>query len=273
MREVLVAAPALVIASLGVSCTVGPDYQPPVTLAAPAWPEPMEGGLSSSEVDLRTWWRAFNDPQLDSLVDRALSGSLDLREAAARVREARSLRGVASADLLPSVDARASAEYERSSKNTEFGGPGGSPGETSELYQAGFDASWEIDAFGGIRRAVEAADADLESAVESARNARVTLVSEVARNYVEHRSFQARLAIAEQNVGLQQETLAVSESRLTAGFAGELEVAQARSLLESTRSQIPVLTTGLRQAAFRLDVLLGLPVGTLTPELASAHPV
>ncbi|MCC6661869.1 MAG: efflux transporter outer membrane subunit [Phycisphaerales bacterium] len=253
-------------------CTVGPDHVPPRTQAPTQWPEPLEAGLNAETPDLREWWRNFNDPMLDTLVGRALEGSLDLREAAARVREARAIRGVTAADRLPAVDAGGSGSYTRSSENT-FGGQGGGPGEESEFYEVGFDATWELDVFGRVRRAVEAADADIGSAVESRRDARVVLVSEVARNYAEYRSAQARLEIARRNVTSQQDTYTLAQDRLRAGLSGELDSAQSLAQLEETRSRIPVLLTTLKKTAFRLDVLLAQPPGTLMPELEAGAPV
>lgn len=253
-------------------CAVGPVHSPPGTTAPSSWPVPLEGGVNAEAADLRTWWHGFNDQVLDSLMDRAFAGSLDLREAAARVREARAVRGATAADRLPSVNARGSGAQRRSSANS-FGGPGGPPGEESDLYDAGFDATWELDLFGRVRRSVEAADADAAGAVESQRDARVVLAAEVARNYVLYRSAQARLGIARENVRAQQETLDLSSDRFKAGIASELDVARARAQLETTRSQLPTLESSLKAAAFRLDVLLGLMPGTLAPELEAGAPV
>lgn len=258
-------------------CTVGPNHVAPDAKSPSTWPEPLESGLASDTADLREWWRTFNDPTLDSLIDRALADSLDLREAASRVREARALRGITAADRLPSIDARGAASYRRDSENAfedfSSGGEGGNAGEETDLYEVGFDATWEIDLFGRVRRSVEAADADLGLAIESERDARVILVSEVARNYVELRSAQARLALARQNVRIQQDTLDISRDRFNAGISTELQVAQSEAQLESTRSRIPVLVTDLKRSIFRLDVLLGLQPGTLAPELESVAAV
>lgn len=256
----------MLIAAAG--CTVGPDYSPPADPAVESWPDALEAGLTADAADLREWWRVFQDPLLDSLVERALAGSLDLREAAARVREARALRGVTAADRFPTLDAAGSASYDRASENT-FGGPGGFPGEETDFYEVGFDASWELDVFGGVRRSVEAADADIEAAIESARDARVVLLAEVARAYVEYRSAAARLAIAHRNVAIQQDTLELSRDRLEAGIATQLDTDQALAQLETTRSQIPLLTTAWKRASYRLDVLLGLPPGSLSEELGT----
>lgn len=253
-------------------CTVGPDHTPPKLNEPSEWAVTLEGGLSNEAADVREWWRNFGDDTLSSLVDRALVGSLDLREAAARVREARALRGISAADLLPSVDVNGSGSYDRVSENT-FGGPGGFPGEESDYYDIGFDATWEIDVFGRVRRSVEAADAEIGAAVESERDARVMLISEVARNYVALRSAQARLVIARENLDSQQDTLGLSRDRLKAGISTDLPVAQSLAQLETTRSRIPPLETELRRAAFRLDILLGLQPGTLWPELETPKPV
>lgn len=268
VRTLVLAAPLLLLSG----CAVGPDHAPPNAPNQSAWPAPLEAGVSTEAADLRAWWSGFHDPILDSLIDRAFAGSLDLREAAARVKEARALRGLATADRLPAVDARGSGTLRRSSGNS-FGGPGGPPGEESDLYDAGFDASWELDLFGGVRRSIEAADADAAAAVESQRDARVVLAAEVARNYILYRSAQARLGIARQNVQAQQETLDLSSDRFNAGIASELDVARARAQLETTRSRLPTLQASLRAAAFRLDVLLGLMPGALAPELEAGAAV
>lgn len=259
-------------------CTVGPNHAEPVTLAPGAWPESPAGTLAAAEPDLRTWWARFEDPTLNDLVGRALEGNLDLREAAARVREARALRGVAASDQFPTINVGASASYSRDSENAFGNGGGGSggggsnsAGQENDLYDAGFDAAWEIDVFGRVRRSVEAADADLAASLESERDVRVILVAEVARTYMELRASQSRLEIANQNVSTQKETLELSQDRLGAGLGTELQVSQATTQLESTRSQIPVLMAQVRRAAHRLDVLLGQQPGTLRDELGSAQ--
>ncbi|QYK47914.1 MAG: efflux transporter outer membrane subunit [Phycisphaeraceae bacterium] len=259
-------------------CTVGPNHAEPVTLAPGAWPESPAGTLAEAEPDLRTWWARFEDPTLNDLVGRALEGNLDLREAAARVREARALRGVAASDQFPTINVGASASYSRDSENAFGNGGGGSggggsnsAGQENDLYDAGFDAAWEIDVFGRVRRSVEAADADLAASLESERDVRVILVAEVARTYMELRASQSRLEIANQNVSTQKETLELSQDRLGAGLGTELQVSQATTQLESTRSQIPVLMAQVRRAAHRLDVLLGQQPGTLRDELGSAQ--
>jgi multidrug efflux system outer membrane protein len=254
------------------ACKVGPNHVSPSSQSPGAWPAALEAGLTADTADLREWWRSFNDPLLDSLVERALAGNPDLRDAAARVREARALREATGADRFPAVNAGGSAAYRRASGNT-FGGPNAPPGAESDLYEAGFDATWEADLFGRVRRSVEAADADLGAAVESERDARVVLVAEVARAYVEFRSAQARLAIGHRNVQTQQETLDLSRERQQAGLATDLDVSQALAQLDAARAQLPTLAAAMKRAAFRLDVLLALRPGTLASELDAGAPV
>jgi len=259
----------LALALVAGCATVGPDYAAPEAAVPPAWREAAGSGLVHGETDLATWWRRLQDPVLDGLVERATRQGLDLREALARVREARALRGVADADRFPTIDAEASYQRHGESENTPLGGlvP------DSDLFAAGFDTSWELDLWGRVRRSIEAADADLGASVEDARDVAVTVAAETARAYIELRSFQARLAVARTNVALQKETLDLARTRLDAGLVGERDVAQAGSNLESTRSRVPALEVGLRASENRLAVLAGLPPGALAAELAEAAPI
>lgn len=266
------AAAVVVVAGLVVglsACKVGPDYVAPPENAPQSWSESMEEGLRAEGAELGNWWQSLNDTTLNGLMQRAVQGNLDLREASARVREARALRGVAQADYFPQVDARGGYTRERFSENTNGGqGFGSDTGEGHDLFALGFDASWEIDFFGRIARGVEAADADLASVGENWRNVLVSLLAEVAREYTDTRSFQNRLAIAESNVKAQEDTLTLVNSRYEAGITSELDVAQAKANLEQTRSQIPLLTAQMRQAMHRLEVLLGQRPGSLSQDMA-----
>jgi len=263
-RSALVLAPALLFAC----AAVGPDYDAPAKDVPPGWRE-AGAGLAPGEADLAGWWRRLQDPVLDGLIERATRQGLELREALARVREARALRGIADADRFPTMDLDLAYERRGGSENTPLGGfvP------DSDLFSAGFDTAWELDLWGRVRRSIEAADADLAASVEDARDVAVTVAAETARNYVELRAFQARLAVARRNVALQEETLALVRTRFDAGLVGERDVAQATSNVESTRSRVPSLETGLRATENRLAVLLGLSPGELTAELADSAPI
>lgn len=268
-RLPFVLALALLALGFAAGCkVVGPDYQPPQRELPASWREEPGAGLASGPAQLGGWWKQLGDPALEALVERATRGGLDLREALARVREARARRGIASSDQLPSLDARAAFERRAESDNTPLGGfvP------DADNYSLGFDAAWELDLWGRVRRSVEAADAELGAQLEDVRDVYVTVAAEVARNYVELRAFQRRLALAERNVALQQETLVLVQGRFDAGLVNERDLAQARANLESTRARVPALEGGLRAAENRLAVLLGEPPGnpgTLPVELAA----
>jgi NodT family efflux transporter outer membrane factor (OMF) lipoprotein len=243
--------------------TVGPDYVRPDISLPKEWAAGKEAKIAALQ-DARTpvaWWSTFNDPELSSLIERAVQGNLDVREATARVREARARRGISGADQFPSVDATGAVSSSRSSKAA-----GG--GTTRELYSAGFDATWEPDLFGGKRRATEATQADLEASEEDRASVLVTLTGEVALNYVEVRSSQTRLAVAEANRDAQQETYRLTQWRYQAGLVTQRDVEQAKAGLEQTRAQIPALETGLEAAKNRLAVLLGKHPGSLDKELS-----
>ena len=252
------------------ACTVvGRDYKAPEPAAPASWRENASAFFAPGSEDLGAWWRRLDDPVLESLVERALASGLDLREALSRVREARALRGVAGAERFPTLDAGASYQRVSQSQNS----PIGIFVPDSDLYAAGFDASWEVDLWGRVRRSVEAADADLQASVEDARDVAVSLAAETAANYVELRAFQKRLEIARTNVELQEETLRVVKGRFESGLVRERDVAQAATNVESTRSHLPELEVGVRVAENRLAVLLGQPPGSLADELEAARPI
>ncbi|MCE5272946.1 efflux transporter outer membrane subunit [bacterium] len=242
---------------------VGPKYVRPTDTVSAQWHSGPDSSLAFGEADpqaLAQWWNALGDPELSGLVERAVKGNRDLRQAEARVREARARRGASQASLLPTLDASGSASRSQSSKKT-----GG--GATRNMFQAGFDAGWELDLFGGTRRSVEASTADLQASQEDLHDVLVSLVAEVALNYTELRTYQTRLSVAEQNLAAQSETYQLARWRAQAGLSDELAVEQARYNLESTRSQIPTLQTGLEGALNRLAVLLGEQPGALHSEL------
>jgi NodT family efflux transporter outer membrane factor (OMF) lipoprotein len=216
----------------------------------------------SATVDLSRWWLVLKDPLLSELVDQALQANPDLQGARATLRAARARSAVASAGLFPAVTASGSASRSDSSENS-------GSGATRHLYSAGFDASWELDLFGGVRRGVEAARADLESSEATLHDTQVSLAAEVAQNYVQVRSLQIRIGIARDNLASQSETLQLAEWRALAGLVSSQDVDQARSNREQTRAQIPGLETSLAEAEHRLDILLGLAPGSLHGRLTA----
>lgn len=260
-------------------CKVGPDFKQPETESPAAFGHTGADGTDATKLATGDrppeviWWKTLGDPALDGLIDRAVAANYDLKAAQARVREARALRGIVAADGLPMVDLNAFYDRSKGSENVGFrrGSGGGSvtvnPGQQQDLYQAGFDASWELDVFGRVARNVEAADADIQVAENNRRDVLVSLLSETARNYVELRGFQQQLSIARSNIDLQEQTVRLTRSRFEAGLTSDLDVSQAEAQLASTRSQVPVFDRGVYEAIHRLSVLIGRPPGTLEAEL------
>jgi outer membrane protein, multidrug efflux system len=253
-------------------CLVGPDYHAPETASPPQWSSPLAGGTTNLRAVDAAWWKTFHDAELDSLVTRAVQSNLDLRAAAARVREARAARGVVAAGLWPQVNTSAGYERERVSANGFPPFPPGIPLDAN-VYQAGFDAAWEIDVFGGTRRAVQASDAEIAAAEFGRLDVVVSLLGEVARNYVEVRGFQRQLAIARENIQAQRDVVQLTRDRFNSGLSGELDVQQAATLLATLESQVPNLETGFSQSAHRLAVLLARPPGDLVGELSADAPI
>lgn len=269
-------------------CTVGPDYHEPEIDVPEAWSATAGTGAASADgatVD-GGWWNVFGDRTLDDLVARAIGANTDLRIAVARLKESRAQRGVVSAALFPQVDAEGSFSNSRFSENGFLQGLGGSeggaddglpgaivPGQQINLWQAGLDASWEIDLFGRNRRAVEAADADIASSAYGVQDALVSLVAEVADGYAQLRGVQARLALARRTLASHQDTLSIVKEQYDAGIATELDVARAETQVASTSSRVPALESAEGVAIRRLEVLIGAMPGTLDRELAGVQPV
>src|SRR6266478_214060 len=256
-------------------CAVGPNYRAPQTKAPAQWNESLAGGETNSAITTTEWWTNFNDSELDSLVRRAVRSSLDLRIAQARVREARAQYGIASADLWPTVDGSSSYARQRQSKHQPLVDSVPLPGVPFEnnVYQAGFDASWEVDVFGGKRRAKEAAGSQVSASEFGRRDVLITLLGDVARNYVDLRGYQGRLTIARENIVAQEKTLAITRDRFAKGLSSDLDVQQASTVLATTRAEVPTLESSIQTAMHRLEVLLGQQPGTLQAELSQASAI
>lgn len=250
-------------------CAVGPDYKRPETASPAGWAGLDGANVSSVPTgdapDVAAWWTQFNDPILSDLIARADAGNLTLAQAQARIRQARAAQTVAVSGLYPQVDASASA-----ARNRAVAGSAGA--STKNLFRAGFDATWEIDVFGGIRRGVEAADAQIESAYFDSQSVRVTVNSEVAAAYFALRGAQRQLVIARENLKAQQETLDVTQERYGAGFVGTLDVAQAKGRVFQTASQIPTYDAQMRSSIYAIGVLLGQEPAALLAELTPDQP-
>jgi multidrug efflux system outer membrane protein len=243
------------------ACAVGPDYRAPETAATP-FVAAQNAGVTEQPFEA-AWWEQFKDPVLDDLIERALTADLDLKIALARVEEARAFSGAARRQRWPGVTAeisRTESKQQQPLFTTDR--------IDSESYGAGFATIWELDLFGRVRRGVEAAGAEADAAVADLRDAQVLVAAEVARNYVELRGAQKRLAVARTNLGYQQDTLELTRVRLELGRGSELDVASAEARRAATEATIPPLVAAEIVAANRLAVLLGERPGALTAELA-----
>jgi len=277
MQSRLWLAALFLVTALG--CAVGPDYRPPEIKVPETWDGQAvvtpdhASQTTTAPVTLAEWWNAFNDPSLSSLVEMAVRNNLDLRQAEARILQARASRRVAGAPLLP--EAAATALYQKSQGSSEAAGGGAiaTVGGIRELFQVGLDASWELDIFGGTRRNLEAATADLRAAVEDRRDVLIILVGDVGTNYFNLRGFQQQIAIARKNLEAQKKTARITHKRFEAGFIGRLDVANADAQAATTQAQIPRLESQARAAIYSLGVLLGRPPGALEKELAVISPI
>ncbi len=257
-----VAAALLVPIFAVTACTVGPNYTRP----APLPPEQIRlqeavtnGSIAPTPLPA-DWWRLFDDPELDRLVTQALAHNTDLRVAAANLQRSRALLSGTRADRLPT--STASAQYTRSRSQVRSGA-GAPQAITTDYFSLGFDASYEIDLFGGVSRSIEAARADVDTAQAAVDAARVSVAAETARSYAQACAFAAQADVARETEGLQARTLDLTQRRLSAGRGTLSEVDQATVLVEQARAQIPVFEAERRAALYALAVLTGAAPATI----------
>ncbi len=257
------------------ACTVGPDYHRPEIAAPPAFSEAATTAhvaITPAEEDISTWWTAFNDPVLNDLMRRALADNPDLQIAASRVREARAGERVSAAAGLPTINGTGNALTFNSNRKGASGAAG-APGigldipSHTNLYAVGFDASWEVDVFGGVRRSVEAARANTEAAEWSRRDGQVSLLAEIANDYLTLRALQARIAIGQAELQRQKDIFGLIHDRRVNGFVTNLDVNQQSGEVDTAAAQIPELTAEAAAQAHALAVLVGQPPETLRDDL------
>lgn len=231
------------------SCKVGDSYvEPSPVPTTPTWNGRLDGVLVAKDLDpkqLRDWWLTLADPKLNQMMEAGIAANLDLRTAQAQLRRARAQRNLAEAQKGATVGANAGANR----SVTESG--------NGSLYSAGLDAAWEIDVFGKLERGIEASDADLQAAEEGRRDVLVSVLAEIALNYIDLRTFEQRAAIAAANLKAQERSVGVLQSQLTAGKIARLEVDRATANLETTRATLPALEEQLVKTRNRLAVLVG----------------
>ena len=299
---------ALIAVALLPACTVGPDFvrptpktpanwstraiNPPISsepkqTSPPGAAQPQRAGIVTEQAaELSAWWRAFADPKLDSLIVRAVQSNLDLRAAVLRIDEARAQRAVAEAALWPTLSLDAAYTRQRFSETTPTGAlfnsvgnihfPGGAsisiPNPYNQ-YQLSADASWEIDLFGRIRRSVEAAAATQQASLEDQRAVLVSVLSDVAQNYMELRGAQEHLCVTRENLATVDELLDLARQRRAVGVITHIDVSNAIAQSSVTRAELPALELQVTQSVNQLSKLLGLEPEALRAELEAATPL
>ena len=271
-RKHRTAAASLVLAASVAACAVGPDYTAPSTDLTPFHNlEAVNTRQTATPAPpLDRWWTGFNDPLLVTVVQRSLDQNLDLAASLARVQQARAVASAAGAQLLPTVDLDASATAQRQSLNSPLGTIAkGFPGYNryQREYNVGPAASWELDLFGGLRRGAAAATDEAEAAEAQHAGTRISVAADAADAYLQIRGYQARLAVAQNQIDTDAHLLNLVEARHQSGQADGREIAQAESLLKQARASIPLLRIGLESQLNRLDVLMGVQPGTYAKEL------
>jgi NodT family efflux transporter outer membrane factor (OMF) lipoprotein len=277
----------LLLAAVCAACTVGPEPRRPDVAVPTGWSRAGEGAfdkdLPSRAVegafDGRRWWSVFNDPVLDRLVAAAAAQSLDLQQTALRIEAARAQRDAAAGAFYPNVEGSGLAGRSRMSENgisKALGGSSGSSGSSSgsssggasakppstfDLFQAGFDATWELDLFGKTRRNVQAANADIRSAEDARRDALVSLTAEVARSYLSLRGSERQREIALADIATEERLLQLVTSRRKSGLAAESDTVTQQTQLDAARAELPPLVQAIGQSRNRLALLLALPPG------------
>lgn len=240
---------AIVLCVLTTGCKVGEDYIDPKPVDTQSgWNGRLDGVLTEGDLDpnqLKDWWQTLGDDTLNTLMQSGIAANLDLRTAQTQVRAARAQRNLAQSNLGPAASANAGAN-----RSVTEGGNG-------TLYSAGLDASWEIDVFGKLARSIDAAEADLQVAEEARRDVLVSVLAEIALNYIDLRTLERRVEIAKSNLEAQQQSVDVLKAQLAAGRIARLEVDRATANLETTRSSLPSLEEQLVKTRNRLAVLVG----------------
>lgn len=252
---------------------VGPNYEKPCAAVSEHWIDYKDPRVISSPPRSWAWWRVFNDPVLDNLVQTAHNRNLTLREAGLRVMEARAIRNIAVGTWFPQLQ-QAFGSYQRQqvSLQNPVGG-GGIPGvpRAFDVWTTGGQLAWELDFWGKFRRAIEAADAELDASVEDYDDVLVILLSDVAEAYVDFRTAEQRIAYARANVRSQNGSLEITTSKKEEGVASQLDVAQAKTNVAQTEALIPQFEIRQRAAQNRLCVLMGMPPADISQILAQTR--
>lgn len=265
----------LLISCILSGCAVGSDYLKPDINLPQSWFAPKEKELpitdDKAEIE-QSWWKNFNDPVLGQLIEKASADNFDLKITQAKIAQARAMRGITSSALIPQVNMVAGDM--RQGNRFAFGGaPFPGMDKPFNTFQAGFDASWELDLFGKSRRALEAANAELESAIAARDAARVSMFAEIASTYMDIRSYQQQLKITQETIDAEKHTVSIVNENYRAGNSAQLYLMQARAQLEQTKTQLPYYQNLLAQSEYSMDVLLGQQPGTAYKMLEEEKPI
>jgi multidrug efflux system outer membrane protein len=255
----------LAVSAVLAACAVGPDYQQPETKSPDQFVSTDPAQFSTENVE-GDFWKAFNDEQLNTIIEQALTANHDIRIATARLREARAIRGESRLDFAPTVTAAGGYTETRASERQA---PVAAIPRDQDYYDAGFDAFWELDFFGRIRRNVEANSALVQAAEAGVYSTQVSITAEVARNYFELRGSQQRLEVAQRNAENQRETLRITTARLDAGRGTQLDTSRAQAQLSATLATIPDFESDVTRSILRLGVLTGQSPEALLPQLSA----
>jgi NodT family efflux transporter outer membrane factor (OMF) lipoprotein len=264
---------------VGIGClfsgciSVGPDYVRPSADVADQWIDMNDPRIKDTPAEYRDWWTVFDDPVLNALVEIAYKQNLTLRAAGIRILEARAALGISVGKQYPQMQ-EATGQISKINLSENVSPSGVTPTQTEfDLWQAGFDVGWELDFWGKFRRGVEAANADLGASIAGYDDVLVSLVAEVAATYVRIRTFEARLKVARDNVGIQERSFRITDVRFRNGLVTELDVQQAKANLRNTQALIPQLLARLRQSQNALSVLLGMPPRDLQDVIGGPRPI
>ena len=278
------------------ACTVGPNFSPPEWMSPNSWfakkaePIPKEPSIAVAEPIDPNWWDVFDDPELTKLEHRVAGENLDVQIATARLAESRAQLGIAGSAQFPTLNANGSYTRSKSSNVGEFAnapnalGASGARGATAgglkggnlapfDVYQVGFDATWELDLWGAVRRSVENATASVQASAEARRGVLVSNMAELARDYVLLRGAQEQLRIARENLAISQQSLQLTQQRAAGGVTTDLDVANAAAQVRSTAAQIPPFEQRESELINAISLLLGQPPNTLQAELITPEPV
>ena len=251
---------------IGNGLKVGPNYAKPPAPVAEDWIDGNDKRLRKESGDLATWWAVFNDPVLNNLVLSAYNQNLTLREAGFRVLQARAAAAIAYGEFFPQQQA-AFGDYSHNIISKRAANTAFIPQRVFDKWDLGFGVAWELDFWGRYRRAIEAADADLDASVEGYDDVLVTLIGDIATTYAQIRTLEQELRLVEANVVLQRETLDIANARLKGGATTELDVDEAQSNLSQTEALLPQFKIQLRFATNQLCVLLGIPTEAIERKL------